>query len=98
MVSGEIRMPIVPQIGDVVTFDLEGADLVRHKAALTMDLIKVTDRLIQTGADGVITIVLSDITAETREDALQIMAFFEDCHGLFGDRWDDQDTQGNTRE
>jgi hypothetical protein len=88
MISGEIEFPIVPQIGDIVIFGPQGADLVRHKAAIPIELIKVTDRLIHSGADGGITIMLSDITAKTKEDALQIMAFFEDCHGLFGDRWD----------
>ena len=98
MVSGEIQMPIAPQIGDVIAFDMQGADLVRHEAALGMGPIEVTDRIIHTGADGVITVMLSDITAKTKDEALQVMAFFEDCHGLFGDRWDEQDTQVEEKE
>ncbi|GAA4756426.1 hypothetical protein GCM10023264_25050 [Sphingomonas daechungensis] len=86
MVSGEIQMPAAPAIGDVIAFDLQGADLVRHKAAFAMGPIKVTDRIIHTGA----TVMLDDLKAKTKEDALQMMAFFEDCHGLFGDRWDEQ--------
>jgi hypothetical protein len=98
MVSGKIEVPIVPQTGDIMSFDLEGADLVRHEAAFGMDQVKVTDRLISTGADSDIGVILSDITAKTKEGALQIMAFFEDCHGLFGDRWDEQDNQPDVKE
>jgi hypothetical protein len=98
MVSGKIEVPIVPQIGDIVTFDLQSADLVRHKAAFGMDQVKVTNRLISTGADSDIGVMLTDITAQTKEDALQIMAFFEDCHGLFGDRWDEQDNHPEVKE
>ncbi|HET9335119.1 MAG TPA: hypothetical protein VFO12_01785 [Sphingomicrobium sp.] len=98
MISGEIEVPMVPQIGDVVTFDLQGADVVRHKAAFGIGPIKATGRLIGTGAEAVITIMLSDITAKTKDDALEVMAFFEDCHRLFGDRWDEQGGQGEAKE
>jgi hypothetical protein len=98
MISGEIEVPIVPQIGDVMTFDLQRADVIRHEAAAKMGLIEVTNRLVPARADGIISVMLSDITVKTKEDALQVMAFFEDCFGLFGDRWDEQDTKAEAKE
>lgn len=98
-VSGEIELPILPQIGDIVDFDTQGADVVRHKAAFGMDLISVTHRTIWTRSDLAIALTLSDITAKTKDDALQIMAFFEDCHDLIGDRWDgEKNSQTNVEE
>ena len=98
MISGEVQVRIVPQIGDVMTFDLQGADVGRHEAAFKIGPIEVTDRLIGAGANGRITVILSDITVEKKKDALQIMAFFEDCCGLVGDRWDEQDSPAKSEE
>ena len=90
-ISGQIGVPILPQIGDALTFDLQGADLVLHKAAFAISPITVTHRLIPVGGDGIPLIMLDEITAKAKDEALQIMAFFEDCHGLLADRWDEED-------
>jgi hypothetical protein len=49
-VTGEIEVPIVPQIGDVVNFDLRAATL-DEIGALASAQLTVTDRLIPADAD-----------------------------------------------
>jgi len=50
-----------------------------------LDHLKVTDRIILANADQDILVSLADITVETADDARLTMAFFEECHGLFGE-------------
>jgi len=53
-----------------------------------LDLLQVTDRIISANADGEVLVSLADITVETAEDARLTMAFFEECHGLFGEPYE----------
>jgi hypothetical protein len=98
MISGEIEVPIMPQIGDVIVFDGQGADVVRHEAAFGMGPLEVTNRLISAASNGAVTVMLSDIEVKTKEDARQVMAFFEDCYGLFGEPWDDKELKAKSED
>ena len=89
-VSGSLELTVVPQIGDVIAFRLSkpikahvgkrGLPYARH--------LRVTDRIIPAEVDCDVLVALEDITAETVEDAKQLMEMLERQHGLSGDVWD----------
>jgi hypothetical protein len=84
-VSGNIDVPIIPQVGDHVAFGPRGSP----SDFAVIDLLRVTDRIISANGDAPVSLSLSDITVETDDDARKVVRFLEESHGLFGETWED---------
>lgn len=84
-VSGSIDVGIIPQIGDQVSFAVPKYGELPAEIVEIPYILRVTDRIIATNADDEVLISLEDVVAETEAKARLIMAFFEECHGLFAE-------------
>jgi hypothetical protein len=84
VISGPIRVRCIPQVGDALDFHIaiKGPMFDGHHLPV---ITTVTDRIITANSDEAITLMLSDITAATRDHALEVAELFVSKHGLFFD-------------
>jgi hypothetical protein len=85
MVSGSLHLPVIPQVGDAVSFRITKPVEALCGALPFNGLLRVTHRIIS--SDGV-SLALEDVTAATLGDAQLIVEMLEENHGLFGDVWE----------
>ena len=89
MVSGPINIAVVPQVGDLISFEFAEtveAYLGEHKLPFGGQL-RVTDRIILANREGAVLLALEDITVATNEAAHHLLKMFEQHEGLIGDIW-----------
>jgi len=84
-VSGSIDVGIIPQTGDQLSFAVPKYGELPVEIGNIPYLLRVTDRIIAANADDEVLLSLEDIVADTKASARAIMAFFEECHGLFAE-------------
>lgn len=92
-VYGRLDVFVVPQIGDNIVFPLivDGQSIVEngHLIDLATRHFSVVGRIIYpSGSDMPVSLSLDDVIAETPEDALELMKYFESAHGLVYDAYD----------
>ncbi|MBU7589833.1 MAG: hypothetical protein KAF42_11525 [Sphingopyxis terrae] len=85
MISGSMRLPLIPQVGDVLSFRITRSVEAFCDTHPFTGLLRVTNRIIS--PDGV-SVALEDLTAATPGDAQSIIEIFEENHGLYGDVWE----------
>ena len=74
-ISGSVDVPIIPQIGNQVSF------------GEAQQLLRVTSRIIVANSDDEVLLSLEDIVAETASKAKTAMTLFERRHGLFAEHY-----------
>ena len=87
-ITGDIRLPVLPQSGDTIAFS-KGYGVNEVTAAAST--LHVTSRLFAVDEEEVL-VGLSDIVVKTPDDAKQVMRFFAEAYGLFGDPFSEEDT------
>ena len=89
MVSGPLELAIVPQVGDRISFQVDGSleAFVGEKKFPFGGQLGVTDRVVA-ASDGTVLLMLEDVTAATSEDARRLMEMLAQHHGLFLDIWE----------
>ena len=90
MASGSLDVVVVPQMGDVIAFRASDSFevLLQGKKTTFSGLIQVTKRIIAADGEGVVQLILEDITAATKEDAKRLLEMFDQHYGLFADVWE----------
>ncbi|MGH6652175.1 MAG: hypothetical protein ACREB7_13710 [Sphingopyxis sp.] len=84
-VSGSIDVETIPQIGDQLSFGSPKHGELPAEIGEIPYLLRVTDRIIAVNAGDVVQLSLEGIVTETEVRARLVMAFFEECHGLFAE-------------
>jgi hypothetical protein len=87
-ISGDVSVPIPPQIGDLMFFDLSKGGETLVEAGIYFDALKVTDRIIPIEENGKLSVTLSDITVKTRDDATKVVNYLEEHYTLFGEPYE----------
>jgi len=83
-VSGEISVLTPPQIGDSISFLFPKEGLSIDPSIGFSGFLKVTERIISANQDDQpLMLALSDITLETKSDALGLAEYFESAFDLF---------------
>jgi hypothetical protein len=84
VISGTIRVPCVPQVGDTINFNIpiKGAIKNGHHLPVTPT---VTHRHITANSDTPVSLMMSDIIAADRCHALEVAQLFASRHGLYFD-------------
>jgi hypothetical protein len=85
MISGTLRLPVIPQTGDMLSFQMTRPVEALRGSLPFHGLLQVTDRIISSGG---VSVLLEDLTAATDDHARSIIKSLEDNHGLFGDIWE----------
>lgn len=85
--SGSIDVGIIPQIGDQLSFLSPKRGELPTEIGEIHYLLRVTERILAANADDEALLSLEDIVTETEASARIIMAFFEECHGLFAESY-----------
>jgi hypothetical protein len=85
MISGSLHLPVVPQVGDLLSFRSTRAVEASRGILPFTGLLRVTERIVS--PDGV-SVMLEDLTVATPADAQSIIEMLEENHGLFGDVWE----------
>lgn len=87
MVSGELDVAVIPQVGDFISFELpfeaklaDGASFIPH--------LRVDERIIVADTERSVLLMLDDITAATTADARHLIEMFGQYPGLVCDIWD----------
>jgi hypothetical protein len=89
-VSGAIDVSFEPHVGDSISFLPTKAG--KEMPSTFTGLVHVEGRTITAGGDSHgLMLSLEDITVETVADAQDLLAFFEDAHGLFANVFDKDD-------
>lgn len=83
--SGAIDVGTIPQIGDQLSFLSPKYGELPAEIGEIPYLLRVTDRILTANTDDEALLSLEDIVAETDATARIVMAFFEECHGLFAE-------------
>ena len=94
-VSGNIDVPIVPEIGDTVDLGTSKEGHIEQPLVFGA-LLKVKERTITVDSDTEIAITLSDLTLATRDDAKTAMAYLESRYGLVAEYWDEENMRVRT--
>lgn len=85
-ISGELDLPVTPQIGDSVSFTFSSKNKNVVLPAYFDGFLTVAGRVISTNVDKpTVLISLSDVMVPTVEDALKVMNYFESAFDLFAD-------------
>ena len=84
MISGTLPLPVVPQVGDTLSFRITRSVEAFCDTLPFNGLLRVTNRIIS--SDGV-SVILEDLTAATPADAQSIIEILQENHRLFGDVW-----------
>jgi hypothetical protein len=88
-ISGIVELRIIPMIGDNLMFDMPEEDLVLRNGGNFTGSFDVTRRAVWTSdISKDIHISLGDLVMGSVEDALKIMAFFEERYQLIAERFD----------
>ncbi len=83
-VDGEMEFGIDPLIGDTIYFSSSANGTAIPSGHRYGGLLKVKERIIRPNNEGnSVTLSLEDLTVDSREQALSIMRYLEDCYGLF---------------
>lgn len=83
-VTGELDMPVVPQIGDSLSFLFPGSKSELDLSVGFEGILKVTDRVIPVNqSDQPLSLALSEVVVLTKGDAIKVMQHFESAFGLF---------------
>lgn len=83
-VDGEMEFRINPLIGDTIYFSSSSNGTAIPSGHKYGGLLKVQERIIRPNHDGnSVMLSLEDLTVDSREQALSIMQYLEDCYGLF---------------
>jgi hypothetical protein len=77
--SGSLRLPLVPQIGDILTFSFPAGTGEGEFSGV----VRVTERLIPANGEETISISLSDIRVNTTDEADSVSKFFASYYKLF---------------
>lgn len=83
-VSGNIDVPVIPEVGDLMAFGPRGSP----SAFAAIDLLRITERVINANGEDPVSLSLGDITVETDDDARKVVRFLEESYGLFGEAWE----------
>lgn len=85
-ISGELELPIVPQIGDLISFTFSEKNKNIVLPAYFDGFLTVTDRVVPANVDTQNVLVsLSDVMVPTVTSAVNVMDYFESGFNLFAD-------------
>jgi hypothetical protein len=76
-VEGKLDFENVPELGDSISFLFPLNNILPNRDLAPIGLLEVTDRIFIPGPQGGVTLMLSDLVADTREHALKLMNYFE---------------------
>lgn len=88
-ISGPMKVPIIPNIGDTISFDFHDLDLASVHEDGFAGISKVESRIIVPGK-GVEAVVfgLEGLSVPSLEAAKALMSSFEVTYGLFGELYE----------
>jgi hypothetical protein len=89
-VSGEIDLPVVPQMGNTVSFMFPNNDVLPvivkgFDGLVTVAGVRFAPQSLKTA----VTLDLGEVVLETREDARKVMTYLEEGFGLFGEEYEE---------
>lgn len=86
IVSGELDVAVIPQVGDLVAFELPFEAKLADGAPF-IPQIRVAERIIVADPERSISLILDDITAATTADARHLIEMFRQYPSLVCDTW-----------
>lgn len=87
-IEGELDCVIEPMIGDTISFMFAPNGSGIPSGHELGGLLKVTDRVISPNRGETITIMLENLIAGTKPQAMAIVAYLEDGFGLFANLYE----------
>ena len=89
LISGSIRLPLVPAVGDSILFNFSGLDLSLREDDVFMGICRVQSRLISVdeGLENAI-FYMDALTFMNKENAREVIRLFESQYALIGEEYD----------
>jgi hypothetical protein len=83
-ITGELTLSAIPQVGDSISFLFPGSGVFLDQSLGFNGVLEVVDRIFNANSEnGAISLALNSVSVKTKEDALNIMQYFETGFGLF---------------